>query len=451
MKRFLLFVVFVLSVSFIFSQNELYRNYEANSFNQTDSNLFLDTIIGSADFGSFSNPNSREIIWNWDSIVIFNTNNDFFKRKFQNCDEQGRPLERIFQEFKDSTWSVYWRFIFEYDSVGNRTIKRGERWKNNNWQYAWRYRYVYNNIGKLHRIIVETWKNGEWVMEEGGALYTYDSNGYLVEYGHLDYRNLYTYDSDGNRYSDELQMFVMGQGDVPIEKHTYSYYPDGKLYMDTLLGWNYGWFLQKRYTYTYDNNENLLLYSTQDYQGNGSWFTYSKDTCIYDSNNNLITKLTKTWNTILSDFSENNKQQYTYDAYGNSITGMNLQYYYSWDPVFSNIPVYSEHKKIWSIYGYRYEASFVSFTIVGLSNTKGLSDNLNLFPNPAQDVITFKLNERNSSQEVQVKIYNLLGQVVINKSLMSGSSIDISGLPSGTYFLQVISGEKRAMEKFLKR
>ncbi len=79
---------------------------------------------------------------------------------------------------------------------------------------------------------------------------------------------------------------------------------------------------------------------------------------------------------------------------------------------------------------------------------------LNVFPNPAKETIQIQLSERRLIQNPEsVKIFNSQGQIVSQFfwSLQNtNKEADISKLPSGVYFVQVINGEVYYSGNFIK-
>ena len=73
--------------------------------------------------------------------------------------------------------------------------------------------------------------------------------------------------------------------------------------------------------------------------------------------------------------------------------------------------------------------------------------NFILYPNPAKETITIKVNQDVAIGEV--KIYNILGQLVqVNTNL--NETIDVSGLKIGSYFIRIVSDKGTASAKFIK-
>ena len=78
---------------------------------------------------------------------------------------------------------------------------------------------------------------------------------------------------------------------------------------------------------------------------------------------------------------------------------------------------------------------------------------LNIHPNPTNDVININID--NVSSDIQVVVYNSVGQVVYSQRDMAengyNSTINLSTLSSGTYILQVRSDESVWTKKVIKR
>jgi len=94
------------------------------------------------------------------------------------------------------------------------------------------------------------------------------------------------------------------------------------------------------------------------------------------------------------------------------------------------------------------------FWIAKHSQTLGIDENnfissIILYPNPVKN----NLNIQSSIQPIDfVKIYSLTGQLLKYENVNTDSSIiNVSNLASGEYFIQLYSGKKIALKKFLKQ
>ncbi len=75
---------------------------------------------------------------------------------------------------------------------------------------------------------------------------------------------------------------------------------------------------------------------------------------------------------------------------------------------------------------------------VGVNDKSSEKELLELYPNPAQDVIYLSFEKRMNTS-VKVKIYSITGQVVLSRSMKSqgSASIDVMGLTRGWYYIMI--------------
>lgn len=93
--------------------------------------------------------------------------------------------------------------------------------------------------------------------------------------------------------------------------------------------------------------------------------------------------------------------------------------------------------------------NFLNTAIETVSAPAGV---LNIYPNPASGSVTICLPSEGSSATT-LRIFNLSGRLVAERSLQAGSSlynIDISALPAGTYFVHALcEGKLEGIEKLI--
>jgi len=82
---------------------------------------------------------------------------------------------------------------------------------------------------------------------------------------------------------------------------------------------------------------------------------------------------------------------------------------------------------------------------VGINHTE-VSD-LHTYPNPAASTITIDIEPEKSKE---INIYNQYNQRVLNTST-STREIDISALSSGIYIVEILTNEKRFIQKIIKK
>ncbi len=85
------------------------------------------------------------------------------------------------------------------------------------------------------------------------------------------------------------------------------------------------------------------------------------------------------------------------------------------------------------------------------ANTNIIENPIVLYPNPVTDLITIK---KNNTTEIEfIAIYNPLGQLVktlAESEVTTSSSIDVSTLKTGTYFMEITSTNGKTTKKFVK-
>jgi hypothetical protein len=88
-------------------------------------------------------------------------------------------------------------------------------------------------------------------------------------------------------------------------------------------------------------------------------------------------------------------------------------------------------------------------TFVAPNGVEELSNGtFSIYPNPAENVLYVQSENGNSFYT----IYDITGKVnFIHQSTNANSTLDISTLSSGVYFIQCISGEEVSTIKFIKR
>jgi len=79
---------------------------------------------------------------------------------------------------------------------------------------------------------------------------------------------------------------------------------------------------------------------------------------------------------------------------------------------------------------------------------------LQVFPNPASDIVNLLYNLQDKNSESIVEITDVQGKVMQHFDLGKKSgqhqlTLDVSSLPSGIYFANLISGKEKTMQKVI--
>lgn len=73
---------------------------------------------------------------------------------------------------------------------------------------------------------------------------------------------------------------------------------------------------------------------------------------------------------------------------------------------------------------------------------------ISTFPNPFQHELVVEIE--NFDQPVQVKLFNLVGHIQIQQEVVITARLDVSHLPSGTYYLRVEYGQETYVKRIVK-
>ena len=79
-------------------------------------------------------------------------------------------------------------------------------------------------------------------------------------------------------------------------------------------------------------------------------------------------------------------------------------------------------------------------------------DNFKVYPNPVENQLNLSWSSIDFSDEMNIQIFNLNGEKVFEQSNdQKSSEINVSQLSSGVYLLKIISGEKSAVRRIVKK
>ena len=83
------------------------------------------------------------------------------------------------------------------------------------------------------------------------------------------------------------------------------------------------------------------------------------------------------------------------------------------------------------------------------TNTATYENNINIYPNPANEHITIDFGNLDNVEGWNIKIINILGQDVLSQP-MNTDKIDVSELSKGVYIIRISDGINQTDKKFIK-
>jgi hypothetical protein len=91
-------------------------------------------------------------------------------------------------------------------------------------------------------------------------------------------------------------------------------------------------------------------------------------------------------------------------------------------------------------------STVVVTSAVGLTSIEE-NTGLNIYPNPSKGIFTVEMN---STEKTLAQVYNVIGEVVFSKEIISTSTtIDLSTLSEGVYSLKISSASKNSFSRIV--
>ena len=408
--------------------------------------LFANTLIYSQTLIKQQLDSIIDLKWNINDNQWINLNKTSYT-----YNDSANLLEEINFSW-NNTWQYSTKVSYEYDNDTNLINKITYLWINSSWVGSSKINYSYTQLNEPLVIVTYKWENNTWkdtLKEE----YIYNNNLLTEKILYVNVNNTWQY----------------------LSKHKFTYDANENLVLEIFYYWdNANWINSTKTEYTYDISNNLI--SSIYYEYLFSWAPITKLEYSYDSSNNLITTITYNW---VSNWENYWKTEYSYNSYGDMIQYIR----YSWDsqsnswlqgykvertydnnytfddlilPISINYDLFS-HKllneisyqwdnNLW-INNTNIQYSYSNFNNLGISELN--KTNFNLYPNPAHDFIYIDL-VNSCNDNVSFKLYDLLGNKILETQLNKNNKIDIAGLNTGIYIYQIIYNKKSINGKLLK-
>jgi hypothetical protein len=331
------------------------------------------------------------------------------QKSLYSYDGNGNITNVIFQDWISASglWKNSTQFIYTYNTnqtINNSQIKQwdsvGSIW--NNWH---RDTFTNNSAGKRILVLSERWNalNNNWE-NTGRGIYTYDTNGYLTNTLNQNWssswnnsvQTIYNNNIDGT-INYTIQQIWDNNTWKNTTKTFYTYTPSGKL-----AGYNYQnysidsvWITYGRVLFTYDMSDFLINYIYENYIST-SWQPASQVNFTNYSNGIKDYDISQQWTD--SGWVNNYKNTYYYDSLGTP--------------------------------NYNYQSTAI------------------IYPNPSSEQISIKTNLK-TNENTNYTIVDLNGKFILNGNLrMPETIVDISGLNTGVYFIQI---DNQQTFKFIKK
>lgn len=390
--------------------------------------------------------------------------------------ENNLLVERLSRHFSNNQWNYAARVIYEYDANNNEISEIRQNILPAGYVNVLRYTSEYDANNNRTLYVLQYWVGSSWSNVGSKEINEYDDNSnktyYLLQYwingtpGYVNDNQIsYEYDASNNLIwwqQDTWQNFIL----YPW-RQWFSYYDaNNNLTQRTEHVWNSNlneWstsYIDRTWDYDINNNQTHLLVQF----GNGVSFGLVEQIFFeHDENNNLSNLIVQDWDVINSVWVNDVKGIWEYDANNNNILYL-YQTGNQWDSSWLNQSRYSweydaNNNKISDLFQYWDEDSWVNSTRMiyyyGLLNS--YSDNttfepgFTIYPNPNNGIFKLDLG-KDDLQDGNVNIYNAYGLLVYSQTIKSedyNKSLNLTKLTEGTYFVQVLLGDKLTTQTFI--
>ncbi len=432
MKAFIIFIINIFIYSVYGNIKVNTEKTEINSENPdkiTNYWSFQD-MTGFSQKLNMKSVNEKSVL---DSIVIFGILEDSIRegKKIFYYDDNGKILKSDdFTYNQIIIYVYYWNdieYIYNSDGsiqqiIGIQEMIAPEEMINlisNPEQHISTYHYnIDGSISKIRKVSENHWLYGLEKKEE----FQYGQNGNLLNYS-LSYLSF---------YEEEVWDTII--------KEKYTYFDSTEyIKIKTTYGWDtlkLQWDYKLKSIQTLNNNgQRIKWIDYKWHKAKNQWGEFFKEEIIYGNNNEILMKTASSYDTIIHQWNGVRKKEYIYNSTGN-ISKIN----------FYDMGYFTHEWEIDEKWYYYY--SYINIT--GIADQK-ITSAIKLYPNPAEDQI-FISSDLNCS--LTYRIINSCG-IIYKKGNINDSGIqqiDISNLPKGIYFIEIIGNNNfRSFLKFIKQ
>lgn len=371
----------------------------------------------------------------------------------------------VSQEYTDGEWQDIEKYIYTLDAQNRISKIDYFAWDNNAWVPSERYEYHYDSKGNFYESTQETYNNGQWILSSGEKfVYVYDGDKitevvteefspYSTEWEKLE-KQVYTYqdnkiatavsydftENEWHKYDSITNInwknFVNG-----LPQHAY-YYPftvgGGSYHSYESFAYNEDdeiWEKSLQVSQTFTNNMLTENYMKMWIEDSASFVNFRRRVTDYYADGNM--KEFKIYNWFMTEqnsfwsLSHGNRSNITYnnaDIMQNRVDQVYRTSDNNW---------YNSMKFL-----YEYEAA--------TSIEPMITQSFKFYPNPATETIHISLKEAGIAD---IRIISITGQLLKAERINNTSdfSLDVTALPKGMYFIDVMQNNQKSTQRFIKQ
>lgn len=347
--------------------------------------------------------------------------------------------------------------INTFDNGGNLIENSQYNWPADSSTYIFAYKndYIYDNQGRLLTNIEYDSIYGSYYSSK--YEYVYNTNGndsILLEYNLDQVTNTWIIDSkieytySGNNIYTELEYWWNSYANSwNLGSKTFHYFDSYK--NDTLverynLENDHNWYVSDKqinqYTYNEAGSKTAKINYVIDYNSDSTTISYAeKNEFTYDNYGNMLTKITSNYDSSTGDYTIQCKFVLGYDI------SKNLS-----EVLMGNLVGLEYNNKLTDYKYYTYTDSkyvlagtinfYYSNITIETGNTQITNHSFSVSPNPATEYVKF--NVPGIESKLSVVIIDLQGKTVIEKQVENNAPIDVNGLNKGLYLYKVTDNSR---------
>jgi hypothetical protein len=336
------------------------------------------------------------VLGNWQNLSLVTNSYDM----------NGYLTSSLSQSWDDisGSWKNVGRSVYTNNPNGTASQMVSQLWEEitSEWINLQRFTYTYNGAGKILTTVSEMWMGTSW-MNSTRHTNTYDGSGYLV-----------------NELNETWNLISSAWQNLSQSSFTNN--PNGTPNQEVSQHWETGsgtWVNIERSTYTYNGSGKILTILYESW-ATTTWQNLSTDTYTYDVSGYLTNNLSRTWVSLSSSYVNDNQSNYTNNNDGS---------------------IHQVVNQVWDIGMSQWlnsdRITFTYLVTTALEKVIGEDSFCVIYPNPAHDAITLKFG-RNTIRDVSFTLTDNTGRKVLTGKISEETtSVDISRLPNGIYFLRL--------------
>jgi|GEM_PF-6002568 len=402
------------------------------------------------------------------SLVLILLTFNIYCQQLVNTVPRNKSYNLIYEEYNSGRFINYLKFEFVYNSKGKKTTHSRSKWRQNKWKYTSKEEYIFDNNDNPIRMEGYYFEpNSEIWIKSSIHESTYDSNGNQLS--HIRYhwsatenkrtafdRASHKYDLNNNQIERRYWLWDKDENKWNLQYKNITEYDNGNKALVIMHTWNGNdWVLSYKKEIKYGATNEILEFTISDWDSNtNQWETpRNKTVNEYDINNNLTSF--KRSERFGFSWKDKFKQERTYDNNNNliQIIDQETAFTTTWNNKYKRNTEFDTDGYETKLFEYKwdgrewkpsYRLTYEHYSTLAIDNIK--KNIFNIYPIPAEN----RLNIDSNIPFNGVNIYDSSGQKLKDLTL-DNTSLDISNLSSGVYFLNILFDNTTVVRKIIKK